>query len=221
MEEIDKFIFKIGTIIKMIGTLDDKNIERVCNNLDISIDDLYYLFKICFSNNKSSIDNKTDAKRLTKELLDNMTSLTNEVATAMANCSKEGKLYNLYNHYKKYGMSPYVLTRIAKTLNQEEATKIVNSYIETHFDIFTTVSPNKINEMLRKTSLYEFSFYLENEKVNCDRRILTRVINTLDEESIPIYKGTLFEMLKLEKERTISIKSNKILKKYYKISKRV
>lgn len=36
----------MGTIIKMIGTLDDKNIERVCNNLDISIDDLYYLFKI-------------------------------------------------------------------------------------------------------------------------------------------------------------------------------
>lgn len=113
-----------------------------------------------------------------------MTSLTNEVATAMVNCAKEGKLYNLYNHYKRYGMSPYVLTRIAKTLNQEETTKIVNGYIEIHSDIFTIISPNKIDEMFRKTSLYEFNFYLRNEKINCDRKALTRVINTLDELSI-------------------------------------
>ena len=67
--------------------------------------------------------------------------------------------------------------------------------------------------MLRRTSLYELIFYLENEKVSYDKKLLTKVLNTLDEESIPIYKETLFEGLKLEKERSISEKSNKILKK--------
>lgn len=75
--------------------------------------------------------------------------------------------------------------------------------------------------MLRRRSLYELNFYLENEKVSYDKKLLTKVLNTLDEESIPIYKGTLFEGLKLEKERAISGKINKILKKSYKISKTV
>ena len=110
---------------------------------------------------------------------------------------------------------------IAKILDQEEINKIIDNYITIHPDIFTTISASKIGGMLRRTSLYELNFYLENEKVSYDKKLLTKVLNTLDEESIPIYKGTLFEGLKLEKERSISGKSNKILKKSYKISKTV
>ena len=75
--------------------------------------------------------------------------------------------------------------------------------------------------MLRRTSLYELNFYLENQKVSYDKKLLTKVLNTLDEESIPIYKGTLFDGLKLEKERVYQKKVTKYWKKSYKISKTV
>ena len=133
------------------------------------------------------------SERLAKELIQGMKDITNEVANDIVICNKESKLYNLYEHYKRYGLSPYDIKNIAKILDQEEI--------------------SKIGGMLRRTSLYELNFYLENQKVNYDKKLLTKVLNTLDEESVPIYKGTLFEGLKLEKERSISEKSNKILKK--------
>ena len=200
----------ISEIIKIIGSLNAKNVERICNKIDISIEDLYYLFRMFFHNNlEMNTNDKITSERLAKELMQGM----NEVANDIVICNKESKLYNLYEHYKRYGLSPYDIKNIAKILEQEEINKIVDNYITIHPDIFTTVSASKIGGMLRRTSLYEFNFYLENEKVSYDKKLLTKVLNNLDEESIPIYKGTLFEGLKLEKERSISEKSSKILKK--------
>lgn len=204
----------ISEIIKIIGSLNAKNVERICNKIDISIEDLYYLFRMFFHNNlEMNTNDKITSERLAKELIQGMKDITNEVANDIVICNKESKLYNLYEHYKRYGLSPYDIKNIAKILNQEEINKIVDNYITIHPDIFTTISASKIGGMLRRTSLYELNFYLENEKVSYDKKLLTKVLNNLDEESIPIYKGTLFEGLKLEKERSISEKSNKILKK--------
>ena len=204
----------IREIIKIIGSLNAKNVERICNKIDISIEDLYYLFRMFFHNNlEMNTNDKITSERLAKELIQGMKDITNEVANDIVICNKKSKLYNLYEHYKRYGLSPYDIKNIAKILEQEEINKIVDNYITIHPDIFTTISASKIGGMLRRTSLYEFNFYLENEKVSYDKKLLTKVLNNLDEESIPIYKGTLFEGLKLEKERSISEKSSKILKK--------
>lgn len=204
----------ISEIIKIIGSLNAKNVERICNKIDISIEDLYYLFRMFSHNNlEMNTNDKITSERLAKELIQGMKDITNEVANDIVICNKKSKLYNLYEHYKRYGLSPYDIKNIAKILDQEEINKIVDNYITIHPDIFTTISASKIGGMLRRTSLYELNFYLENEKVSYDKKLLTKVLNTLDEESIPIYKGTLFEGLKLEKERSISEKSNKILKK--------
>lgn len=204
----------ISEIIKIIGSLNAKNVERICNKIDISIEDLYYLFRMFFHNNlEMNTNDKITSERLAKELIQGMKDITNEVANDIVICNKKSKLYNLYEHYKRYGLSPYDIKNIAKILEQEEINKIVDNYITIHPDIFTTISASKIGGMLRRTSLYEFNFYLENEKVSYDKKLLTKVLNNLDEESIPIYKGTLFEGLKLEKERSISEKSSKILKK--------
>ena len=204
----------ISEIIKIIGSINDKNVERICNKIDISIEDLYYLFRMFFHNNlEMNTNDQITSERLAKELIQGMKDITNEVVNDIVICNKESKLYNLQEHYKRYGLSPYDIKNIAKILDQEEISKIVGNYITIHPDIFTTISASKIGGMLRRTSLYELNFYLENQKVSYDKKLLTKVLNTLDEESVPIYKGTLFEGLKLEKERSISKKSNKILKK--------
>lgn len=222
MKNTNELKTEMSEIIKIIGSLNTKNVERICNKIDISIEDLYYLFRISFSNNlEMNTNDQTTSERLAKKLIQSMKDITNEVANDIITCNEENRLYNLYEHYKRYGLSPYDIKKTAKILGQEEISKILDNYIAIHSDIFTTISANKIGNMLRRTSLYEFNFYLENENVSYDKKILTKALNTLDEESVPIYKGTLFEALKLEKERTISEKSNKILKKSYKISKKV
>ena len=214
MKDTNELKTGISEIIKIIGSLNAKNVERICNKIDISIEDLYYLFRMFFHNNlEMNTNDQITSERLAKELIQGMKDITNEVANDIVICNKKSKLYNLYEHYKRYGLSPYDIKNIAKILDQEEINKIVDNYITIHPDIFTTISASKIGGMLRRTSLYELNFYLENEKVSYDKKLLTKVLNTLDEESIPIYKGTLFEGLKLEKERSISEKSNKILKK--------
>ncbi len=214
MKNTNELKTEMGEIIKIIGSLNAKNVERICDKIDVSMEDLYYLFRISFSNNlEMNTNDQIISKRLTKELIQGMKDIINEVANDITTCNKESRLYNLYEHYKRYGLSPYDIKKAAKILDQEKISKIVDDYIAIHPDIFTTISANKIGGMLRSTALYELNFYLENEKVSYDKKILTKALNTLDEESVPIYKGTLFEALKLEKERTISGKSNKILKK--------
>lgn len=214
MKNTNELKTEMGEIIKIIGLLNTKNVERICNKIDVSMEDLYYLFRISFSNNlEMNTNDQVISERLTKELIQGMKDITNEVANDITICNKESRLYNLFEHYKRYGLSPYDIKKVAKILDQEKISKIVDDYIAIHPDIFTTISANKIGGMLRRTSLYELNFYLESDKVSYDKKILTKALNTLDEESVPIYKGTLFEALKLEKERTISEKSNKILKK--------
>lgn len=214
MKNTNELKTEISEIIKIIGALDAKNVERICNKIDIPIEDLYYLFRISFYNNlEMNTNDQVTSERLVKDLIQGMKDITSEVANDITTCNKEGRLYNLYEHYKRYGLSPYDVKKIAKILEQEGLSKIVDNYIETHPNIFTTISANKIGGMLRRTSLYELNFYLEDEKVSYNKKALTKAINTLTEESIPIYKGTLFETLKLEKERTISEKNSKILKK--------
>lgn len=222
MKNTNELKTEISEIIKIIGLLNAKNVERLCNKIDISMEDLYYFFRISFYNNiEINANNQAISERVVKKLIQGMKDITNEVANDITTCNKEKELYNLYEHYKKYGLSPYDVKKIAKILNREEISKMVDNYIETHPNIFTTISSDKISGMLRRTSLYQLNFYLENVKVSYDKRTLTRALKTLEEENIPIYKGTLFEVLKLEKERTVSEKSNKILKKSYKISKKV
>ena len=200
----------ISEIIKIIGSLNAKNVERICNKIDISIEDLYYLFRMFFHNNlEMNTNDQITSERLAKELIQGMKDITNEVVNDIVICNKESKLYNLQEHYKRYGLSPYDIKNIAKILDQEEISKIVGNYITIHPDIFTTISASKIGGMLRRTSLYELNFYLENQKVSYDKKLLTKVLNTLDEESIPIYKGTLFDGLKLEKERVYQKKVTK------------
>ena len=173
----------------------------------------YYFYKLRSGKNLDSYLNK-QINEVDLPTIDSLSGKQNFILFVNRNTlKKESKLYNLYEHYKRYGLSPYDIKNIAKILDQEEINRIVDNYITIHPDIFTTISASKIGGMLRRTSLYELNFYLENEKVSYDKKLLTKVLNNLDEESIPIYKGTLFEGLKLEKERRISEKSNKILKK--------
>ena len=96
------------------------------------------------------------------------------------------------------------------------------SYISQIGDEAQSYSGNKIKGLLNASDKYE-EFLSGGEKIkvkivnalkdNKKLIIADEPTSNLDKESIPIYKGTLFEELKLEKERSISEKSNKILKK--------
>ena len=86
----------ISEIIKIIGSLNAKNVERICNKIDISIEDLYYLFRMFFHNNlEMNTDDQITSERLAKELIQGMKDITNEVVNDIVICNKESKLYNL------------------------------------------------------------------------------------------------------------------------------
>ncbi len=46
MKNTNELKTEISEIIKIIGSLNAKNVERICNKIDISIEDLYYLFSV-------------------------------------------------------------------------------------------------------------------------------------------------------------------------------
>lgn len=115
MKDTNELKTGISEIIKIIGSLNAKNVERICNKIDISIENLYYLFRMFFHNNlEMNTNDKITSERLAKELIQGMKDITNEVANDIVICNKESKLYNLYEHYKRYGLSPYDIKNIAK-----------------------------------------------------------------------------------------------------------
>ena len=81
---------------------------------------------------------------------------------------------------------------------------------ELKVEIALEIIQRKIVSLLKSNKDIDVDTAKETLKTLVEER---EKIYNLDEESIRIYKGTLFEGLKLEKERRISEKSNKILKK--------
>ena len=51
MKDTNELKTGISEIIKIIWSLNAKNVERICNKIDISIEDLYDLFRMFFHNN--------------------------------------------------------------------------------------------------------------------------------------------------------------------------
>ena len=108
MKDTNELKTGISEIIKIIGSLNAKNVERICNKIDISIEDLYYLFRMFFHNNlEMNTNDKITSERLAKELIQGMKDITNEVANDIVICNKESKLYNFSNNNESYTIGDY------------------------------------------------------------------------------------------------------------------
>lgn len=134
-----------------------------------------------------------------------------EVAQKMTLCEERDVIYNLYQHFLEYGITPKKTAIIAKTLNMEKENMIINNYIYNHSLVFAYIPYSKIETMERGSSLYDAYYRLENDCVSYDRKSLLKAFDDLTDNHIPLCRGTLFEALKKygKSGKILSKKDNK------------
>ena len=134
-----------------------------------------------------------------------------EVAQKMTLCEDKDVIYNLYEHFLEYGITPKKTAVIAKTLSMEKENMIINNYIYNHSLVFAYIPYSKIETMERGSSLYDAYYRLENDCVSYDRKSLLKAFDDLTDNHIPLCRGTLFEALKKygKSGKILSKKDNK------------
>ena len=134
-----------------------------------------------------------------------------EVAQKMTLCEDKDVIYNLYEHFLEYGITPKKTAVIAKTLSMEKENMVINNYIYNHSLVFAYIPYSKIETMERGSSLYDAYYRLENDCVSYDRKSLLKAFDDLTDNHIPLCRGTLFEALKKygKSGKILSKKDNK------------
>ncbi len=205
LEKPDYNMGKYGEeVVKAMRTFtetDNITIKNFCRSADISEKEFRFYKKLCQEIDDNLVIEVNDKCRdISRKFVAFIVKSANEIALEMKRCHKEKEPYNLYAHYEKYSISPFLIANISSRFNKVNASKLISQYITIHSDIFTSVSSFKIENMKRKTSIYNANFYLENQSVSYSKNNLDQAINNLCEKGIPLYNGTLYQALKKNKE---------------------
>lgn len=225
---INKFVFysDVKNMIKRTGyNLQEKMELKILEDIDVSyysligyvkINSIPVEEKIAFIEKWASLGfdvNSLDIKDMDmlKLFFEKAQKVPLEVAQKMTLCEDKDVIYNLYEHFLEYGITPKKTAVIAKTLSMEKENMVINNYIYNHNRVFSYIPYSKIETMERGSSLYDAYYRLENDCVNYDRKSLLKAFDDLTDNRIPLCRGTLFEALKKydKSNKTLSKKDNK------------
>lgn len=191
---------------------DSTTIKKFCNSAGISEKDFAFYRKLCTEiDDNLTIEVNEKCKDTSKKFIIFIINSASEVAKEMKRCHLENEIYNLYNHYQKYGISPFLIANMASRFERINASKLINQYMTIHNNLFIGVNSFRIESMKRKTSIYTANFYLEGKSISYNKKDLEEAVSNLKDNNIPFYNATLYEALKQVKEKSKT--SNKCYQK--------
>ena len=212
-DNIEKYGIEAVKAMRSFVNKDITTISNFCKASGISVKEFNLFRKVCANiDNDLTEEVNEKCRETSRKFVETMLRSSREIALEMKRCHKEKEPYDLYEHYEKYGLSPYLIANISSRFKSDKASKLINQYMKLHKDIFEDVTVSKIERMKRQTSIYNANFYLENISVSYSKKNVERAVTSLKEKGIPLCNGTLYRALVKENE------NNKSGKKVYQLT---
>lgn len=188
-----KKIYIAKNLLSNLINYDETVTSKFCNTMDIDINDfnnLKYLY-----NNRLYINEKeaSNLHELQSQFINKIFDASFEVAATMIRCHMDGELYNLYEHYEKYGYIPQVMADITQKIGNEEVGNNILDYLKLHRDIFKACEINDIRFMKTSSNnITNSNFYVDGMSISYNNNELNSAIKDLKNKGMPIQKGTLY-----------------------------
>lgn len=193
---IDKYGEAAVKAMRTFIETDAYTIKRFCKTSGISEKDFKFYRKLCAKIDEDLTAEVNDkCKETSRKFIFFIIKSSREVALEMKKCHKERTPYDLYHHYEKYGVSPFLIANMSSRFDRVNESKLISQYMTIHKDIFTAMSISKIESMKRRTSVYNGTFFMDNNSISYNKKDIERAVFDLTSKEIPLYNGTLYQAL--------------------------
>ncbi len=205
---IDKYGEEAVKAMRTFIEADAYTIKRFCKTSGISEKDFKFYRKLCAEIDEDLTSEVNDKCRETsRKFISFIIKSSREVALEMKRCHKERVPYDLYHHYEKYGVSPFLIANISSRFDRVSESKLISQYMTIHKDIFTAIGIPKIESMKRRTSVYNGTFFMDNNSISYNKRDIEQAVGDLTNKEIPLYNGTFYQaLIRMKKDSKTSKK---------------
>lgn len=213
-EKLDYNIDKYGEeAVKAMRTFietDAYTIRRFCKTSGISEKDFKFYRNLCAEIDKDlTIEVNDKCRETSRKFISFIIKCSREIALEMKRCHKEKVPYDLYHHYEKYGVSPFLIANMSSRFDRLSESKLINQYMTIHKDIFIIIGVSRLEGMKRRTSVYNGTLFMDNNSISYNKKDIEQAVTDLSSKGIPLYNGTFYQALIRMK------KDAKTLKKVY------
>lgn|GEM_PF-6972385 len=193
---IDKYGKEAVKAMRTFIETDAYTIKRFCKTSGISEKDFKFYRKLCAEIDEDLTSEVNDkCKETSRKFIYFIIRSSREVALEMKRCHKEKVPYDLYHHYEKYGVSPFLIANMSSRFDRISESKLINQYMTIHKDIFIIIGTSRLEGMKRRTSVYNGTLFMDNNSISYNKKDIEQAVTDLSTKGIPLYNGTFYQAL--------------------------